>query len=66
VDIKGKIAYVIMAISYFCLIGPGLVLGNKIYPLVFGWPFFYFWTVIWTVIPSLTVIYLSQKVWKED
>jgi len=66
VSLKVKIMYGILAISYFCLIGPGLLLGNSIYPLVFGWPFFYFWTVLWTVTPAALLLYMSVKVWNQD
>lgn len=60
-----KVIYTLLFITYICLIGPGLLIGNSIKPMILGVPFFYFWTVLWTVVGSILIVILSQKVWLE-
>ncbi|GAB6153493.1 hypothetical protein JCM17380_22430 [Desulfosporosinus burensis] len=61
-----KVIYALLFISYICLIGPGLLIGNSIEPMILGVPFFYFWTALWTVVGSILIVILSLKVWNEN
>jgi len=41
---------------------PVATLANRIYPMVFGIPFFFFWTIVWSFLVFLGVLalYLSE------
>lgn len=51
-------------LAFIMLIGPGTLFGNRIYPLVFGAPFFYFWTGLWLITIIIGIIWLAARVWR--
>lgn len=54
-----------IAIGFFMLIGPGLLLGNKVYPFVWGVPFFYFWNIIWYFSMIISLFVALNTIWKK-
>ena len=45
-----------LAVTY-----PGIILSNRIHPLIFGLPFVFFWIVVWIVL-GLIVLLITDTV----
>lgn len=39
---------------------PGMILGNRIFPLVLGLPFSMFWIASWVVLSFLVLVFLDR------
>ena len=50
-------------ICFVANVWPVAVLANRIYPMIFGIPFFLFWTIVWSCLIFLGVLalYLTES-----